>query len=70
MHTSVETVEQHLTAPIVREEVTVERIPTDQYNARVSTDPDETVTLMVEEWLVVETRGHGGLYAYPQASGH
>jgi len=49
VHKSVETVEQHLTAPVVREEVTVERIPTDPYDASASADPDETVIPMVEE---------------------
>jgi len=56
VHKSVETVEQHLTAPVVREEVTVERIPADQYDANAPPDPDETVIPVVEERLVVETR--------------
>ncbi len=56
VHKSVETVEQHLSAPVVREEVTVERIPADQYDASAVPDPDETVIPVVEERLVVETR--------------
>ncbi len=56
VHKSVETVEQQLTAPIVREEVTVERIPADQYDASAPANPDETVIPVVEERLVVETR--------------
>jgi len=56
VHKRVETVEQHLTAPVVREEVTVERIPADQYDANAPADPDETVIPVVEERLVVETR--------------
>ncbi len=56
VHKRVETVEQHLTAPVVREEVTVERIPADQYDANSPANPDETVIPVVEERLVVETR--------------
>jgi uncharacterized protein (TIGR02271 family) len=56
LHTGVETVEQRLTAPLTREEVIVERIPADQYDASAPTDPDETVIPVLEERLVVETR--------------
>ncbi len=56
VHKRVETVEQHLRAPVVREEVTVERIPADQYDANAPADPDETIIPVVEERLVVETR--------------
>ncbi len=56
VHKTVETVEQQFTAPVVREEVTVERIPADQYDASAPADPDTTVIPVVEERLVVETR--------------
>jgi len=56
LHKGVETVEQRTTATLMREEVIVERIPADQYDASAPADPDETIIPVVEERLVVETR--------------
>ncbi len=56
LHTSVETAEQRLMASLAREEVTVERIPVDQYDVTAPTDPDETIIPIREERAVVETR--------------
>ena len=56
LHKGVETAEQRLTVPVAREEVVVERIPADQYDAGAPADPDETLIPVVEERLVVETR--------------
>lgn len=56
VHKGVETTEQRLTAPVTREEVIVEHIPADQYEASAPPDPDETVIPVLEERLVVETR--------------
>ncbi len=56
LHKGVETTEQRLSAPLTREEVIVERIPADQYDASAPTDPDETIIPVLEERLVVETR--------------
>ena len=56
LHKGVETGEQRLTIPLTREEVVVERIPADQFDAAAPLDPDETIIPVVEERLVVETR--------------
>ena len=56
LHKDVETVEQRLTATLTHEEVIVERIPSDQYDASAPVGPDETIIPVVEERLVVETR--------------
>jgi len=56
LHKGVETGEQRLTIPLTREEVVVERIPADRFDAAAPLDPDETVIPVVEEQLVVETR--------------
>lgn len=56
LHKSVETMEQHLRVPLIREDVIVERIPADQYEATTPPDPEETIIPVLEERLVVETR--------------
>jgi len=56
VHKNVETTEQHLTATLTHDDVIVERIPADQYDASTPVGPGETIIPVVEERLVVETR--------------
>ncbi len=56
LHKGVETVEQRLTTTLTHEEVIVERIPAEQYDASAPVGPGETIIPVVEERLVVETR--------------
>ena len=56
VHKSVETTEQRLTATLTHDDVIVERIPADQYDASAPPGPDETIIPVIEERLVVETR--------------
>ncbi len=56
VHKSVETTEQRLMATLTHDDVIVERIPADQYDASAPPNPDETIIPVVEERLVVETR--------------
>ncbi len=56
LHKGVETGEQRLTVPLTREEVVVERIPADGFDATAPLDPGETIIPVVEERLVIETR--------------
>jgi len=53
---SVETVEQHLTASLAQDEVSVEHIPAAQFDPHAPVEPDEVVIPLVEERLVVEIR--------------
>jgi len=48
--------EQIISVPVSREELTVERIPADQFDALAERDDDETIIPVVEERLVIETR--------------
>ncbi len=54
LHKSVETTEQRLTVPVTHEDVIIERIPADQYDATALANADETIIPIVEERLVVQ----------------
>ena len=56
LHKGVISEEQILSVPVSREELTVERIPADQFDAHAPRDDDETIIPVVEERLVIETR--------------
>ena len=56
LHKVVTSEEQVLTLPVSREELTVERIPAELFDAQAPRDGDETIIPVVEERLVVETR--------------
>jgi uncharacterized protein (TIGR02271 family) len=56
VHKGVETLEQHLTIPISREEAIVERIAPEDYDATAPTGPDELIIPVVEEKIVFEKR--------------
>jgi len=56
VHKSVETTEQRLTTTLTHDDVIIERIPADQYDASTPPNPDETIIPVIKERLVVETR--------------
>lgn len=56
LHKGIEIEEQVLMVSLQDEEVTVERIPAEQFDANAPPDPDETIIPVIEERLVVETR--------------
>jgi uncharacterized protein (TIGR02271 family) len=56
LHKGVETTEQVLTVPLAFEEVEIEHIPAEAFDATAPLAPDETIIPVMEERLVVETR--------------
>jgi uncharacterized protein (TIGR02271 family) len=56
LHKGVETTEQVLTVPVAFEEVEIEHIPAEAFDATAPAAPDETIIPVLEERLVVETR--------------
>jgi len=56
VHQGVETREQRLAVPVEHDEVTVERISADSFDAGAEEDPDVLVIPVMEEQLVVTKR--------------
>lgn len=56
LHKGVTCEEQMLSVPVSREELTVERIPADRFDALAPLGDGETIIPVMEERLVVETR--------------
>jgi uncharacterized protein (TIGR02271 family) len=56
LHKGIETSEQVLRVPVAQEEVVIDHIPAEAYDATAPLAPDETIIPVMEERLVVETR--------------
>lgn len=56
VHKGVETTEQQLHIPVTHEEVVVERLAPEDYDATVPAGPDELIIPVVEERIVFEKR--------------
>ncbi|HEY7780668.1 MAG TPA: YsnF/AvaK domain-containing protein [Ktedonobacterales bacterium] len=56
IHKGIQTGEQRVNVPIEREDIVVERIPANQFDASAPTAPDEIVIPLLEERLVVQKR--------------
>lgn len=54
IHKGIQTEEQHLSVPVYHEEIVVEHIPPERYDASSPPNPDEVMIPLVEERLVVQ----------------